>query len=144
MSLQNSPGFEQVKIDHVSDAPSPKHSRGWVRGIIIFLILTLTGLIFINYAGSADLNVLRGRGSVSGFVVDERGNAVKAEIIVAGTDLKIMTDDSGKFLLNDIPEGQRMLVVGYDLTGWEYPVVIIAGQTTEVGRISVVTTQTPD
>ncbi len=144
MSLQNSPGFEQVKIDYVSDAPSPKHGRGWARGIIIFLILTLTVLVFINYAGSADLNVLRGQGSVSGFVVDEKGNAVKAEIIVAGTDLKITTDDSGKFLLNDIPEGQRLLVVGYDLTGWEYPVVVIAGQTTEVGRISVVSTQTPN
>jgi hypothetical protein len=55
-----------------------------------------------------------------------------------------MTDESGKFLLGDIPEGQRLLVVGYDQTGWEYPVTVIAGQTMDVGRVSVVTTETPD
>ena len=144
MSLQNSPGFDQVKFDDDYEAPSSKKSRGGIWVIIIVLFLILTGLLFINFGGSAELNTFRGKGSVSGFVVDEKGTAVKAEIILAGTDLQTMTDETGRFLLNDIPEGQRLLVVGYDLTGWEYPVVVIAGQTLDIGKISVVTTQTPD
>lgn len=144
MSLQNSPGFDQVKYDGESDSSVPKKGRRRVWGIIIVLFLILISLVFINYRGRAEINALRGRGSVSGFVVDEKGNAVNAEIILAGTDLRTMTDETGKFLLTDIPEGQRVLVVGYDLTGWEYPVTVIAGQTMEIGRISVVTTQTPD
>lgn len=144
MSLQNSPDFNQVKFDHDTDDASTKKSRNGVRGIIIALFLVLIGLVFINLFSRTDFDTLRGKGSVSGFVVDENGNAVKAEILVAGTELKNMTDDSGKFLLADIPEGQRLLVVGYDQTGWEHPVIVIAGQITDVGQLSVVTTQTPD
>ena len=144
MSLQNSPGFDQVKYDDESDSSVPKKGRRGVWVIIIVLFLILISLVFINYGGGTEINALRGRGSVSGFVVDEKGNAVKAEIILAGTDLRTMTDETGGFLLTDIPEGQRVLVVGYDLTGWEYPVTVIAGQTMEIGQISVVTTQTPD
>jgi len=144
MSLQNSPGFDQVKLEDDSGSSDPRKRRRGVWGIIIVLFLILIGLVFVNYFGKAEINTLRGKGAVSGFVVDEKGNGVQAEIIVAGTDLQTMTDETGRFLLGDIPEGQRVLVVGYDLTGWEYPVTVISGQTMEIGQISVVTTQTPD
>ncbi len=144
MSLQNSPGFDQVELDDVSHPPEPKNRRGVVWGMIIVLVLIVIGLAVLNIWGGAEITALRGVGSLSGFVVDEKGNGVQAEIIVAGTNLQTMTDESGKFLLADIPEGQRLLVVGYDQTGWEYPVTVIAGQTMDVGRVSVVTTETPD
>ncbi|MCD4673062.1 MAG: carboxypeptidase-like regulatory domain-containing protein [Anaerolineaceae bacterium] len=143
MTLQNSPGFEHVAVDETLEQAPQKENRGGFWGIVAVLVLILLALMFVNYWGDTAFASIRGKGAVSGFVVDEEGNAVKAEILVAGTELQTMTDEAGRFQLNDIPEGQRLLVVGYDLMGWEYPVTVIAGQTLDLGKISVVTTITP-
>lgn len=143
MTLQNSPGFEHVAVDETLEQVPQKKSRGGFWGIVAVLVLILLVLVFVNYWGDTAFVSIRGKGAVSGFVVDEEGNAAKAEILVAGTDLQTTTDEAGRFQLDDIPEGQRLLVVGYDLTGWEYPVTVIAGQTLDLGKISVVTTITP-
>lgn len=97
MSLQNSPGFDQVELDDVSHPPEPKNRRGVVWGIIIVLVLIVIGLAVLNIWGGAEITALRGVGSLSGFVVDEKGNGVQAEIIVAGTNLQTMTDESASF-----------------------------------------------
>lgn len=147
MSLQNSPGFDQEEVDRFEEGSNKKEDRERRRGgfwiIVSILVVVLLVLAAINLVDNKTFDALRGKGAVSGIVVDEDGNGVLAEVMIAGTNLSTRTDETGYFLMSDIPEGQRTLVVGFDQTGWQYPVVIIAGQTLDAGEISVITTVTP-
>lgn len=143
MSLQDSPSFDHVIYPESEQSPAPVPRKKNLRWLIAGLVMVLLVLTVVNFWGSGVTDALRGKGSISGFVVDQDGNAVKAEVLVAGTGLGTFSDETGQFLLGGIPEGQRTLVVGYGLTGWEYPITVIAGQTMELGRISVIATATP-
>lgn len=143
MTLQDSPGFDHEIISGTDQETEPEPKKRPFRWLIVGLVVILLALVVVNFWQSGVTDVLRGKGNVSGIVIDQDGNAVKAEVMVTGTNLATYTDDGGRFLLAGIPEGQRVLVIGYDLTGWEYPVTVIAGQTMELGKISVIATATP-
>lgn len=143
MTLQNSPGFDHDLFSETGNENEPESKKRAFRWLILGLVVILLALVVGNFWQSGLTDVLRGKGNVSGIVIDQNGNGVKAEVMVTGTNLATYTDDGGRFLLAGIPEGQRVLVIGYDLTGWEYPVTVVAGQTMELGKISVIATATP-
>jgi len=146
MSYQNSPGFNQdlsQSDQEVESDGTGGNGRGRTWIVIAILVLVLLALVVVNYSDNRIFTSIRATGGVSGIVVDENGNGVLAEIMVIGTDVSVLSEETGRFVINDIPEGERILVVGYDATGWQYPVTILAGQVIELGEFSVVTTDTP-
>jgi hypothetical protein len=143
MSLQDSPGFDQTSFDESEGQLQPQSYRHRLWWVIGGLALVLLALAVVNYAGAGAVERVSSKGAVTGIVVSEEGNGVLAEVFIAGTNLETFTDETGNFSLESIPEGQRILVVGYEQTGWEFPVTIVAGQTIDLGEISVIATATP-
>ena len=79
-------------------------------------------------------------GVVEGIVVDTDINEplVGANVVLEGTTIGTITDVDGKFIIRSLPEGKQTLVVsyvGYD--PMDYPVNVVANQTTKVGTISI-------
>jgi hypothetical protein len=75
--------------------------------------------------------------------LDPSGQPFNGDIFVTGTTLAAKTNPDGSFELKNIPTGNRLVVVADALTGREYPVTIIAGETTNMGTVKFQVTATP-
>ncbi|MGH7563146.1 MAG: carboxypeptidase-like regulatory domain-containing protein, partial [Gemmatimonadota bacterium] len=73
----------------------------------LFLPLPLSILIFALLPRAASAQT----GTVSGTVVDERGEPVPlATVVVEGTNLGAMTDENGAYVIREVPAGMQTMV----------------------------------
>ena len=80
-------------------------------------------------------------GAIQGTIVDGETEEplVGANVVLEGTTVGTITDVEGSFTLGNLPEGTQAVTVTY--VGYEplqYPVNVIADQTTDVGDIEIV------
>ena len=120
---------------------SPQQKR--VRALTISLAALVLILFMVNLWQSDISANLRGMGSVRGMAIDVNGQPFAGQIFVEGTNLIAHTNADGSFELKNIPAGQRLIVVADSLSGREYPVQIISGQVTDVGKVVFKSTATP-
>jgi len=143
MSFEESPSLNEYKAGLPENLPDPSVKKRRIRVLlgILFGISLLLGIA--NFLKSDTASFLMGTGSIQGMVVDAQGSPFIGDVFVIGVDQIIHTSPDGSFLLERIPSGDQSLVVANTTTGQEHPVKIVAGQTTNVGRLQFLVTATP-
>lgn len=143
MKLEQSPDFEQYKDGLPEPPPDPTVRRKRFRILLLALLLLVFALSALNFLDSKSAAILTGTGTVSGTVVGPDGEPFQGEIFVLGTDLRTTTAADGRFSLDRVPAGPRLLIVADDSLGREFPVQVVSGETVEMGQIQFVPTATP-
>jgi len=144
MALENSPSlkeFEQGIPEKLSD-PSTKNKR--IRILILILLGLLILILAFSFAKSDAATLLAGKGSLSGLVLDDDGQPFHGYIFILGTELETQTDAEGRFLIEKVPAGARLLIVANEFAGYEFPAFVIAGENTDLGQLKFITTAVPD
>ena len=144
MNLSNSPSLNEYK-NGIPDKPSDPSVRGrGFRIILLGLLVIVAGLAFFYFLRSDAAALLAGRGSLTGQVVDKQGNALSVQVFVMGVDRPVQSGPDGSFKYDNIPAGERSLVIAYNGTAAEYSVRVQAGTTVDVGQVVFkVVTPTP-
>ncbi|MBN1317496.1 MAG: carboxypeptidase regulatory-like domain-containing protein [Anaerolineales bacterium] len=140
MTLADSP-----KIEYTPDGKPPE--KGTTKKIIVrvALIVLLVAALLINFTVWNQYNVpaqiANADGAIQGRVLLAAGDPLPdAEVFVANAPSVIArTDSQGNFLLQGVPAGQQMLIVGFNARGEEFPVTVLNGETTNVGPVTFAT-----
>jgi hypothetical protein len=141
MTFCNSPSLDQYQQ---GIPPKQRSRRKSLRTIILVLILLTVVLTLTRLTQGNRLALLTGTGTIEGTVVDEDGKPVAAaEILVEGTTLAMRSDADGHFELGGVPVGSRLVVVGKDGSGREYPAVVTAGAETSLAQVQWGPTEVP-
>ena len=143
MPLENAPSIHDNQDGIRADLAHPEKKRRAVRLIILALLVLVAILAAMNFLNSDTAGLMMGKGSLTGQVFNAQGTPLPAEIFILGTELQAQAAPDGSFTLDSVPEGHRSLVAGHDSYGVEVNVSVSAGQTTDIGQIRIVTTQTP-
>jgi len=144
MAFENSPSlkeFEQGMPEKLSD-PSAKKKR--IRILILILLGLLIILLAFSFAKSNTATLLAGKGSLSGLVLDDKNQPFEGYIFILGTELETKTNAEGRFLIENVPAGERILVVANDFAGYEFPIVVTAGENKDIGQLQFITTAVPE
>jgi len=144
MAFENSPSlkeFEEGMPEKLSD-PSAKKKR--IRVLILVLLGLLILLLAFSFARSDAATLLMGKGSLSGLVLNDSNQPFEGYIFILGTELESQTNAEGHFLIENVPAGARLLVIANDFVGYEFPVVVIAGENTDIGQLQFISTAIPD
>jgi len=144
MAFENSPSLKEFEDGIPENLSDPSAKRKKLRRLIFVLLALLVLLISFSFLQSNAAELLAGKGSLSGVVYDDNNQPFQGYIFILGTDLETTTDEQGRFLIEKVPAGARILVVANDYAGYEFPVVVTAGETTDIGQLQFLTTATPD
>jgi hypothetical protein len=141
--IQDFPSISEVE-EHIEQGAKPGPPKiPWTRWVIGFLaILILAMWISVSIPGSLTAT-LSSKGGISGRVVNEKSTPIPADISVLRTDLQTAADTGGSFSLQNIPAGSHSVIIGYGGVGVEFPVLVEAGKTIDLGQIEVETTALP-
>jgi len=136
MTLQDSPSLEEYKEGY---QPPVDPEKGKRRTRIILAIIAVLAVILgiVNFLQSDQAEILARKGSISGFAVDESDNPIPVEVLIFGTDIKVMSADNGYFEVDNIPAGDQSVIVAYDIIAAEVNVTVTAGQVTDIGTVVV-------
>lgn len=144
MAFENSPSlkeFEEGMPEKLSD-PSVKKKR--FRSALFVLLGLVILLVGFSFAQSNAAELLAGRGSLSGLVLDDNNQPFQGYIFILGTELETQTDAEGRFLIQNVPAGARILIVANDFVGYEFPIVVTAGENTDIGQLQFISTAIPE
>lgn len=144
MAFEKAPSLEDFEDGISSDLPEPAKKRKRMNRFILVLLGLVVLLISFSFLQSNASEILAGRGGLSGTVYDDNGKPFQGYIFILGTELETQTDEEGRFLIEKVPAGARILVVANDYAGYEFPVVVTAGETTDIGQLQFTSTATPD
>jgi iron complex outermembrane receptor protein len=100
-------------------------------------------LVVITLLTSNGASLSTGKGSISGNVVNELGTPLPAEVYVVSTKLGTTANNDGNFVLENIPEGNREVIVTYSGQGVDLQVKITENQQLSLGVIQIRSTQIP-
>lgn len=143
MTLEKSPKLSDYKDGMPEPPVNPDVRRKRFRIIILITLLFVLILGGINFMDTPTAALLTGRGSVQGTIIDAEGMPFLGYIFILGTDLETQTDMHGYFVLDNVPAGEQSLIVADELFGREFPILVVAGETVDVGQIQFVPTATP-
>ena len=144
MAFENSPSlkeFEEGMPEKLSD-PSAKKKR--IRSAIFILLGLVILLVGFSFAQSNTAELLAGKGSLSGLVVDDNHQPFHGYIFILGTELETETDAEGRFLIENVPAGEQLLVIANDFAGCEFPVMVTPGKNKDIGQLQFISTAVPD
>ena len=143
MSFEKPPSLDDnfsATPEHASET-TPRQKR--VRVLTISLAVLVIVLFLVNL-WQGDLSAsLRGMGTVRGVAIDVNGQPFAGQIFVEGTNLIARPNADGSFEVKNVPAGKRLIVVADSFSGREYPVEVIAGQVTDIGKVVFKSTATP-
>jgi hypothetical protein len=135
MDLSSSPKLQEYQ-NGIPDKPKDPAARRKMFRIVLAILFVLVILgAGIKFFTSPTAMLLSSKGEVIGQVVDEQGRPLAAEVYVFGVDQPIQANENGEFTLTG-PAGLRSLIVAYHGTAQEYTVEILAGETTDIGKIA--------
>ena len=143
MPLVDSPDLEDYSEGIKTQAKEPKSRTGSVRLFIGILAVVLIILGILNYTQSHHLALVTGRGTLTGLVLNEKGDGVPAEITVFGTNIKGRADENGMFTISNVPKGNPTLTIGYEGQAVQHSFALSAGEILDIGTIRLVTTALP-
>jgi hypothetical protein len=134
MSFEESPSLDLYKDGLPSHLPDPSRRRKVVRKIIAALTVVVLGLLVLSLWQNGVFSILAGKGTVTGVVFDDQGSPIQAEVSVAGGDVSVQSDEDGHFVLNGVPSGSQVLVIGYRAVGREVLIQVTPGQSIDIGN----------
>jgi len=140
MPVEDSPLLEEFKDGLPEKLPDSQGPRKVTRSIIAILGLLTVILAATNFVKSGvALTMFRGKGTVTGYVVDENHIPIVVEIYILGTDIEAMTDQSGYFEIQGVPAGSQSIAAVTEETGDEFPVEVVAGSIVGMGELQLIT-----
>mgnify|MGYP000123793583 FL=1 len=139
MSLEDSPSLEDFSDDFLSPPPDKADKKKRFSVTLVAFVLLIAILLGINFAQSGAYAQLAGKGSLSGYAVNESGDAILVEIFVFGTDIAGLSGDDGYFEIENIPAGERSIIIAYGDIATENIASINAGAKTDLGSVTVPT-----
>lgn len=139
MTLQDSPTLEDFSDDFLTPPADKPDKDKRFRVILVGLAFLIIILLGINFTKSNDYAVLAGKGTVSGYAVNESGVAIQVEVLIFGTEIIALSDDTGYFSVENIPAGERSIIIAYGNIATEEIVVVAAGGNTDLGTVTVPT-----
>lgn len=143
MSLSSSPSLKEYKNGIPTKHRDPDARKKNFRIVVIFLLVIALMLLFFQFFQSDVAALAIGRGTLSGRIVDENGQALSAQVFVFGVDRLVDTGIDGSFIYKNVPAGERSLIITYNGTAQEFVVQAQAGTTVDLGDLSfLVTTPT--
>ncbi len=143
MNLEESPSLETYKDGLPEPPPDPSLRRKRFLIIVLLVLLTVLFLGTANFLQSQTAGLLLETGSVTGMIIDENGQPFQGEVFLLGTELAVVIDANGYFVMDSVPAGQQSLIVADEEYGNEFLINIIAGEAIDVGQIQFVSTATP-
>ncbi|MCP4140269.1 MAG: carboxypeptidase regulatory-like domain-containing protein [Chloroflexi bacterium] len=144
MALENSPSLKEFEDGIPQNLSDPSKKKNRLRKILLTLFALLVLFISFSFFQSSAAELLAGKGSLSGLVLDDKGQPFQGDIFILGTELETKTETDGYFLLENIPAGARILIVANDHAGYEFPTLVEAGKTIDIGQLQFITTVLPD
>jgi hypothetical protein len=143
MSLENSPSLNEYRLGLPERPPdlSARRRRWLIIGILVLLVISIWLLNI--FSKSTVFQVVTGTGNIAGRVVGPGGAPVQAEVFVPGTNIKTQTDQDGRFALQNVPAGEHSLIVGLEVSGYEFPLNVQAGESLDLGDLRIVSTPGP-
>jgi hypothetical protein len=143
MSFEKSPSLDDYKEGLPENRPDLSGGKKRMR-IVLGIVFSIALILAIaNFWQSETASLIMGTGSVQGIAVDAQGSPFAGDVFVVGVDQIAKAASDGSFLLERIPAGSHTLVVADAAAGWEYPIKIIAGQTTNIGQVKFISTAIP-
>lgn len=143
MALENSPSLDEFENGIPAKLSDPSARKKRIRSMGLLLLVLLFILFGIGFAQSDASALLSGKGSVSGMAINAQGNPFQGNVYILGTNLESQTNPDGTFKIEGIPAGTRSLVLANEYAGYEFPVVVLAGEDVAIGQIQFMTTATP-
>ena len=138
MSLQDSPSLEDFKNGY-KEPPDPQINKKRITIIIGVLVVLVVVLLIVGFLQSDMAVVLSGKGTVTGYAVDENGNPIRVEVLVFDTNILEVSDEEGYFILRDVPAGKQDIIVAADEIATEVEVNVISGGEVTIGTVTVPT-----
>lgn len=145
MSTQESPSLEDFENGLPNNLPKDRLSKQKiiVRSIIGILLVVLIVLTVVNLGKNDSVTNLLGKGTVVGQVIDNKNQPIVADIVFIGLEIKGKTNNEGYFEINNIPSGEQSVAILVESGGVEYPVLIEAGKTFDIGQVKIIATPGP-
>jgi hypothetical protein len=84
------------------------------------------------------LNLSR-RGSLKGNAVDKAGDPIQVEVLIFGTDINVLSDKNGYFLVENVPGGEQSVIVAYGNIAAEVDIDIDPSAENSLGVVTVPT-----
>lgn len=142
MNFEQSPSLKDFQNGLREDLPPKKRltPHQTIIGILLIIVLLLAALVWVR---SDSAQLVRGAGSVKGFVVDDRGQPFQGEIYILGTEIVGVTDSNGFFQVQGVPAGKQYLIVADQRIGHEFQIAVLPGEILDVGTLRFVSTATP-
>jgi len=145
MSFNESPSLKEYQ-DGIPNKPVDPSKRRRTTRVILIILASFSLLLFSkNLYDSGSMNVILGKGAVSGRVMDQKGSPLAGQAFILGSENEVTIDPDGNFLIEGVPSGFNSLVIAHNGAAEEYPVNIVPGEITELNEIKfLVVTQIPD
>lgn len=105
---------------------------------VILLSILITAIVFISkylYDNKFIDRYIYG-GQVSGYAYNEKGAPLEGVAFIIGYPDVVNIDSDGYFILENIPQGQQALALGYDGKAVEFSIQVFDGKTTNVGKLT--------
>lgn len=141
---------DSPNIEYSPDGKPPE--QGKTRKIIVrvtLIVLLLTAIVLnvsVWKLYNVPAQISNADGAIEGQVIIPAGAPLPdAEVFIVQAPSNITkTDSQGKFVLNGVPAGNQVLIVGYNQRGEEFPVSVLNGGTTDVGPVIFATAISDD
>jgi len=138
MPLEDSPTLSDFEEGY-TPPPDPKKGKKRTRilfGAVILLLLVLLGVNFMQSDMAAGISP---KGTLSGYGEDEMGNPIQVEVLIFGTDIKVLSDENGFFSIENVPIGEQSVIVAYGAIATEVSVTVQSGKENTLGTVTVPT-----
>ncbi len=144
MSLEDSPSLDDIQDGFDASQKTSHGMKSPLRRIILALVVVAVIISGINLMRSDTVARMRGTGTLTGQVVDEKSEPLQADVIILGTEIQTTTNAEGNFTLSGVPAGTQSLIIGHQGAALEYPITLSAGETLNMGQIKFVSTLIPE
>jgi hypothetical protein len=131
---------DSPNVEYTPDGKPPE--SGVTKKIIVraALVILLIAALVINLSVWNQYNVpaqiAKADGAIQGQVMASGRPLVNAEAFIAGAPSNIaLSDSEGNFLLQGVPAGNQVLIIGYNSRGVDFSVSVMNGETTDVGPV---------
>ncbi|MBT3189381.1 MAG: carboxypeptidase regulatory-like domain-containing protein [Anaerolineae bacterium] len=138
MTLQDSPSLEDFS-DGILPPPDKPDKKRRTTIVIVGLLVLIILLLGISFIQSDAFSQIAGQGTISGYAVDESNQPIAVDIIIFGTNIRAISDESGYFEVENIPSGQQSIIIAFGEIATEEIVTVQVGQNTELGTVTVPT-----
>ena len=123
--------------------PTPPKKRNTLKPVLYVLCGIAVVLVVITWLTSNGTSLSNKKGSISGNVVNELSTPLPAEVYVVSTKLGTTANSDGNFVLENVPEGNREVIVTYNGQGVDLQVKVTENQQLSLGVIQIRSTQIP-